>query len=144
MMRQAMVIMASAWCVVNAQTIMAAPESPSTGQPPFRYNAKGHRDPFIPLVRDGQIVSSTSQTAPIDASKPVLHGILWDSGGQSIALINDTEVKIGDMVGEYQVTEIRHDTVVLSNGGESMVLDISFGAPSSGAPSSTTTGGEGP
>ena len=104
----------------------------------FRYNAKGRRDPFVPLVRDGQLVS-VSQSAPIESSRPMLRGILWDAGGHSIALINDLEAKVGDTVGDYQVQEIRHDAVVLTNGAEELVLEISFEAP----PSSATTGGEG-
>jgi len=68
----------------------------------------------------------------------VLYGILWDSAGNSIALINDTEVKVGDTVKGYRVTEIRQDAVVLTNGGEPVVLQIAFETP----PSGTTTGGE--
>ena len=104
----------------------------------FRYNAKGRRDPFVPLVRDGQLVS-VSQSAPMESSRPMLRGILWDAGGHSIALINDLEAKVGDTIGDYQVQEIRHDAVVLTNGAEELVLEISFEAP----PSSATTGGEG-
>ncbi|MBI4342164.1 MAG: hypothetical protein HY599_02215 [Candidatus Omnitrophica bacterium] len=108
---------------------------------PFRYNSKGRRDPFAPLVRDGQLVS-VAQSAPVQTSHPMLHGILWDPDGQSIALINDMEAKVGDTIGDYQVTEIRYDAVVLSNGGEPLVLEITFGAPLPSSPSSATTGGE--
>ena len=117
----------------------AAVEAPKL-EAPFRYNSKSRRDPFVPLVRDGQLVSVT-QSTPVETSKPVLHGILWDPSGQSIALVNDMEARVGDSIGDYQVTGIRHDAVVLSNGGEPLVLEISFEAPPS--PSSATTGGEG-
>lgn len=106
---------------------------------PFHYQAKGKRDPFVPLVRDGQLVPIT-QSVVVESSVPVLHGIMWDPYGQSIALINDLEAKVGDPVGEYQVLEIRHDAVVLSSGGEPVVLQINFESPP--APPSTSLGGE--
>ena len=106
---------------------------------PFRYQAKGKRDPFFPLVRDGQLISS-SQPALVESAVPVLHGIMWDPYGQSMALINDLEAKVGDAVGEYRVIEIRHDAVVLSSGGEPVVLQISFDVPP--PPSGTSQGGE--
>ena len=78
--------------------------------------------------------------AMMGISKPTLYGILWDPGGKSLALINDAEAKVGDTVGGYQVKEIRKDAVVLVNGGEPVVLKISFDAP---APSQKTTKGGG-
>lgn len=99
----------------------------------FHYDAKNRRDPFVPLVRDGRIVSDSPRDGrPYDGSKPVLYGILWDPGGQSIALINDGEAKAGQTVDGYLVKEIRKDAVVLEGAaGEEVVLEISFDAPSS-------------
>ena len=114
-------------------------ETPGT----FAYNPAGHRDPFVPLVRDGRLVGVAPGGARGAASKPVLYGILWDPGGQSIALINDAEVKVGDAVGGYRVKEIRQDAVVLINGGVPVVLEIAFEAPPSTLSPGATTGGEG-
>lgn len=108
----------------------------------FRYSAHGKRDPFLPLVREGRIVSIEG-TAHADPSAMVLRGIVWDPHGQSIALIDDTEVKVGDAIGAYHVTEIREDAVVLTNGGEPIVLRIAFDALPSGVSSRSTMGGEG-
>jgi len=96
---------------------------------PWSYDPKGKRDPFIPLVRDGRIVSVTGDPTSPDVSTPLLAGILWDPGGESIALINDTEVRIGERIGGYQVAEIRPDAVVLVREGESLVLQITFEEP---------------
>ncbi len=101
-----------------------APE-PAKKQEPFHYDPKDHRDPFVPLVRDGHFIGLTSLTAGM-AAKPVLYGVVWDPGGQSLALINDGEMKVGDMVGGYEVMEIRKDSVMLSDGGEPMTLKISY------------------
>ena len=117
--------------------------------PPFQYEPGSHRDPFLPLVRDGRLVGdeAATQGTPVESFKPVLYGVLWDSGGQSIAVINDTEAKAGDMVGDYRLLEIRLDSVVLEKEGERMVLQLTFEAPSlkrsSGAPNGASTGGEG-
>ena len=106
---------------------------------PFHYNTHGRRDPFVPLVRDGRLVSVQGMFA--EATRPVLYGILWDPGGASLALINDAEVKVGDVIGTYRVAEIRPDAVVLNNGGAPVVLQISYDVPpKTGGPK----GGEGP
>lgn len=115
--------------------LWAADES---AQESFRYDARGQRDPFRPLIQDGRIVGLTGRSSSVETDQPVLYGILWDPGGNSIALINDTEVKVGDTVNGYRVTEIRQDAVVVTNGGEPVVLQIAFETP----PSGTTTGGE--
>jgi hypothetical protein len=108
----------------------AAADEPAPEGGSARYDSKGRRDPFSPLVRDGRLVGIV-QTHAVQTSRPVLYGILWDAGGQSIALINDVEVKVGDTVGTYRVVEIRKDAVVLSDGREPVVLQLAFepGAP---------------
>lgn len=95
---------------------------------PYRYDPGTARDPFIALVREGRIIGGL-QPGQTDMSKPVLFGILWDPGGRSIALINDVEVKVGDVVGAYRVMEIRPDAVVMSDGGEPLLLTIAFEEP---------------
>ena len=110
---------------------------------PFTYDPAGHRDQFIPLVRDGRMVGSVTGKLASALDQPVLYGILWEPGGQSIALINDLETKVGDAVGGYQVKEIRRDAVVLVNGGEPVVLSISFDDPGE-LPPGDTRGGDNP
>lgn len=105
-----------------------AAEESAEEREPFRYDAKGHRDPFRPLVINGVLVAVKSRHHA--GSMPVLYGILWDPRGQSIALINELEAKVGDMIGGYRVMEIREDAVVLANGGEPVVLQITFETPS--------------
>ncbi len=119
-----LVAAAAAACLLAGPHAFAAPEAKAGKR--FDYDAGGHRDPFIPLVRDGRIVSLAGLSSAGSSSVPVLHGILWEAGGRSIALINSSEAKVGDTVDGYQVVEIRHDAVVLSSGGDPVVLQINF------------------
>jgi hypothetical protein len=127
------------WCCGGAGLVVAEP------QPEERlwtYDAKGKRDPFIRLVRDGRIVTVTGATS--ESSAPTLLGILWDPSGRSLALINDTEVKVGDTVGDYQVSEIRQDAVVLTRDGERITLQITFEEPLNPPGGLESRGGERP
>ena len=112
--------------LVMGPGVRAEAPPPSDG-----YDAKGKRDPFMALVRDGRLVW-VSATPTISASSLSLLGILWDARGSSLALINDSEVKVGDMLGDYQVAEIRQDAVVLMRDGEPLVLQITFEPPAPG------------
>ena len=103
------------------------------------YDAKGRRDPFVPLVKDGRILAMINET-PSRSVAMVLQGVLWDPGGQSIALIGETEAKVGDTINGYQLIEIRRDAVVLSNGGEQVVLQLQFEATA--APADAAGGSE--
>ncbi len=124
----------AAWLLLAAagSPLAAGANSPSEGgakKESFQYDPGSQRDPFTPLVRDGKVIG-IKQAGPLDLTKPVLYGILWDPGGHSIALINDGEVKVGDQVGEYRVTAIREDSVVLVlvSGGEPLTLQITYDA----------------
>lgn len=110
----------------------------------FQYDARGRRDPFVPLVVGGRLVAAAAGSRG-DTTTPVLYGIMWDPSGQSIALINDGEYKVGDTVNSYRIKDIRQDVVVLDNGGEEpLVLQIAFEAPASTPKSSpdSTKGGQ--
>lgn len=121
-----------------------AAEEPGAEPPePFRYDSGGRRDPFVPLVREGRLVG-TAQGVHVDSATPTLYGILWDPQGDSIALLNEAEVKVGETVAGFRVKAIQRDAVVLDGGGEPVVLRITY-EPAPGEPSpGTPMGGEGP
>lgn len=125
--------------LVFGATPLLAEERPLGAREPFVYDAKGRRDPFMPLVREGRLISLSKERTP--GTAPVLYGILWDPAGPSMAMINDQEVRVGDTVGGYQVAEIRQDAVVLKNGEEPLVLQIDFQTPPSERSPRTATGG---
>lgn len=92
------------------------------------YDSKGYRDPFVPLIKDGRTIGKSEPVAVQIKTRlvPVLYGILWDPSGDSVALVNDGEYQLGDTVGDYQVSEIRKDAVILRSGSEEVVLTINF------------------
>lgn len=90
----------------------------------FRYNAKGKRDPFFPLVTpDGRL------TAPASTKKAVvmLEGVIWDPDGDSAAMINGTVVEPGDEVEGYRIVTIVKDGVVLERDGKLMKVRLAIG-----------------
>ena len=111
---------------------------------PFQYDPAGHRDPFVPLIQNGKVVTGFGASDHGSGARPVLHGILWDPGGQSLALINDGEAKVGDLVGDYRIEHIRKDAVVLNNGTETITLQILFDIAPKTPPKKNAKGGEGP
>lgn len=54
----------------------------------------------------------------------VLNGILWDPRTPS-AILNNRVVCVGERLGEWEVSEIQKDRVILSNGSERRVLTSS-------------------
>lgn len=89
----------------------------SFSQEQFVYDAKGKRNPFIPLVTpDGRLIKVSAQEAKGALS---LEGIIYDENGVSYCLINGAPSKIGDIVGEsYQVLKIEQKKVIFIKDGE--------------------------
>ncbi len=131
MLRREYLIYSLLWTTAIAVTWLstARAETPSEKLPPVAYDAKGKRDPFVPLVRDGRAIAAGETlllSGPVDASLPLLGGILWDPTGRSIVLLNGKETMVGDVVGGYRVAEIHEDQVVLEGEGRRVTLRITF------------------
>ncbi len=74
----------------------------------FKYDAKGKRNPFTPLVTsDGRILKLEDE----DKGQIQLEGIIYDKYGSSYAIINGTVVRVGDFIGDYQVLKIEEKRV---------------------------------
>lgn len=76
---------------------------------PFIYNAKGRRDPFIPLLTKGD------ETTP-SLSSLVLTGLIWNRN-EKLAILEDPTgkgypMRIGDRLGSATLVDIRDDSVV--------------------------------
>ena len=79
----------------------------------FIYDAKGKRNPFIPLVtNEGRLIKLDREDEKT-SSDLVVDGIIYDKQGLSYAIINAQVVGVGDYVGEYRVLKVEPDKVVL-------------------------------
>ena len=89
----------------------------------FKYNAKGKRDPFVPLISEsGGYASDAYEASAVEDIR--LEGIVWDDVRGSIAIINGEIVKEGEVIGSIKVLKINKDSVIFDVGGERIKLDL--------------------
>lgn len=116
------------WLVVNWLIILTTHHLPLTNifaQEQFIYDAKGKRDPFIPLVTpDGRLLKLEEKEG---IAGLLLEGIIYDDGGLSYAIINGEVVKAGDTINAYQVREIGKDKVFFIKDGQPVELELKKG-----------------
>ena len=89
----------------------------------FKYNAKGKRDPFVPLISESGGYASDAYEA--SAAEDIrLEGIVWDDAKGSIAIINGEIAKEGDVMGSIKILKINKDSVIFDVGGENVKIDL--------------------
>ncbi len=99
--------------VLASCTLMYAQEEPAS----FKYESRGRRDPFIPLVtEDGKLTITYGTLESLD--DVLLEGILYDPAGESVVIMNDLVLKEGSSIGKIQIKKIYADKVILSFNGE--------------------------
>jgi len=88
----------------------------SFAQEDFIYDAKGERNPFMPLVTSSGVLIKLrprSISGGLD-----LEGIIYDEISMSYAIVNGSVVKVGEFVDEYQVLKILDDKVIFIKDGQ--------------------------
>ena len=89
----------------------------------IKYNAKGRRDPFIPLISESGGYASDAYEA--SAAEDIrLEGIVWDDVKGSIAIINGEIAKEGDVMGSIKILKINKDSVIFDVGGENVKIEL--------------------
>ncbi len=89
---------------------------------PFMYEDHGKRDPLWPLVTpSGAIMNYETE---MFVSDMVLEGVIVDSTGKNLAIINGVIVTDGGKVGQYTVKNISPTSVVLIKGEEEFILKL--------------------
>lgn len=89
----------------------------------FEYNAKGKRDPFVPLVSgEGGYMSDAEGISGIKDVR--LEGIVWDEKRGSIAVINGEIVKEGQEIGSVRLLKIQKDGVIFEVEGEAIRVEL--------------------
>jgi len=94
----------------------------SFAQNDFTYDAKGERDPFMPLVTpEGRFIKVKPRLVTGGLE---LEGIIYDKISMSFAIVNGSVVKIGDFVGDYQVLDIEEKKVIFIKGGQPFEVEL--------------------
>jgi hypothetical protein len=95
----------------------------SFAQGDFIYDAKGERDPFMPLVTpEGRFIKIKSRSVTEGLE---LEGIIYDKISMSYAIVNGLVVKVGDFVGDYQVLKIEEKKVIFIKDGQPFEVELS-------------------
>lgn len=88
----------------------------------FAYDARGKRDPFIPLVTpDGRFIKLEKKETNLGL---LLEGIIYDERGLSYAIVNGEIVRVSDEVAGYQVLKIEQNKVVFIKSGQTMEIEL--------------------
>jgi hypothetical protein len=88
----------------------------------FVYEDHGKRDPFWRLISpSGTILTFESDLLISDVA---LAGIISGVEGHNVAIINSAIVREGDQIGNFIVSEILLDRVILRKGEETFVLHL--------------------
>ncbi|OQB16565.1 MAG: hypothetical protein BWY16_00028 [Candidatus Omnitrophica bacterium ADurb.Bin205] len=94
----------------------------SFAQDEFIYDAKGERNPFMPLITaEGMLIKVKPRQATGGLE---LEGIIFDNISMSYAIVNGSVVKVGDFVGDYQVLKIQEDRVLFIKDGEPFEVEL--------------------
>lgn len=95
----------------------------SYAQETVDYDAKGKRNPFIPLVTSGgRLLKLELQEK--DSSGLRLEGIIYDKAGASYCILNGEVLKPGDTSGDYQLLRIEDGRIVLIKDGQALELEL--------------------
>jgi len=95
---------------------------PAFSQDEFRYDSKGKRNPFIPLVTsDGRLLKLDKEETSGELS---IEGIIYDKNGRSYAIVNATVVEIGDFVSGYQVLKIEENKIIFIKDGQATEVEF--------------------
>ncbi len=81
---------------------------------------KQDRDPFAPLINKNGLILIYEE---VDAKGLALKGIVY-ADGESLAIINDEVLRIGDKIGLYEIIEIEEKKVVLKKDKEISTLKL--------------------
>lgn len=89
-----------------------------------RYESRGRRDPFVPLIgMDRPAATRLEDVSSIADIK--LEGIAVKAEGKKAAILNGEVLKEGDKVGEVELVKITNKYVTILVGGKSYDVNLS-------------------
>ncbi|MGE0269004.1 MAG: hypothetical protein AB7S78_11180 [Candidatus Omnitrophota bacterium] len=87
----------------------------------YKYNDNGRRDPFWKLISSSGTINNYE--ADLMVSDLSLQGIMSGAAG-NIAMINGKIVKVDDKIGQFIITEITDDWVLLQKDQQVFKLKL--------------------
>ncbi len=89
----------------------------------FKYESKGRRDPFIPLIGQERVKGTGLEN--ITSIQDVnLEGIAIGASGKNIAILNGRMVRENDKFGVLEIKKISQKTIQLSIDGNNHTLNL--------------------
>ncbi len=90
----------------------------------FKYDTRGKRDPFVPLVGafERAKISGLENVVSIDDVR--LEGIAVGPGGKKTVVMNGKMMKEGDRTGVVEILKIDKEAVTLMVGGARYSIDL--------------------
>ena len=89
----------------------------------FRYETKGKRDPFVPLIgQDRAAITGLEDVVSIDDVN--LEGIAVSAQGKPVAIVNGEMLKEGEKRGNLEIKKITKSMVILIIGGKEYNLKL--------------------
>lgn len=78
----------------------------------YKYNSKGRRDPFIPLIT-GQSAMSLGLESVVAVEDIEFEGVILDPSGKSMAVLNGEIVKEGDKAYNVELVKISGNAIII-------------------------------
>lgn len=90
----------------------------------FKYEPRGKRDPFVPLIgQDKNVIAALADVTSVEDLK--LEGIAVGAKNKKTAIINGEIVKEGQRAGSIEIKKIAAGSVELLMGGKPHILKLS-------------------
>lgn len=96
-------------------------------QEQFVYDAKGKRNPFIPLVTSEGRLLNLDKEEGRGKEDLLIEGLIYDKNGRSFAIVNGSVVGVGDTIGNYQVLKIEENRIIFIKEGQTKEIKIEKG-----------------
>ena len=91
----------------------------------YQYEARGKRDPFVPLLGQGGKSSAVvSLEDAVTIADVKLEGIASDAKGRRVAILNGEIVKEGSLIGLVRTVKIDAKSVSLLVGGKEYTVNL--------------------
>lgn len=118
------ILMAGALCASSVVVCALLSEAQRGAGDAHRYEARGKRDPFVPLLGQGKASAVPGLADVITVDDIFLAGIARDGSGTARAFLNGELVGEGTVVGVVEIVAIEPKGVTLLVGGKEYTITL--------------------